>query len=174
MKSRGVVTRVPGKVNLQLSVGPLGSDGFHEVTTVFQAITLFDDVTVSEGNSGAGVSISITGQTAQGVPNDSSNLAIRAANLMIKEYELAPDLEIKLKKEIPVAGGMAGGSADAAGVIVGLDSLFNLGVTRADMEKLLLRLAAMCHLHFQVVLQLELAAEIKLHQRLQRVVTPGY
>ena len=136
MKSRGVVTRVGGKVNLQLSVGPLGSDGFHEVTTVFQAISLFDDVTVSEGVSGAGVSISISGQTAQGVPADSSNLAIRAANLMIKEYKLAPDLEIKLKKEIPVAGGMAGGSADAAGVIVGLDSLFNLGVSRADMEKL--------------------------------------
>jgi 4-diphosphocytidyl-2-C-methyl-D-erythritol kinase len=136
MKSRGVVTRVPGKVNLQLSVGPLGSDGFHEVTTVFQAISLFDDVTVSEGASGAGVSISISGQTAQGVPVDSSNLAIRAANLMIKEYKLTPDLEIKLKKEIPVAGGMAGGSADAAGVIVGLDSLFNLGLSRAEMEKI--------------------------------------
>jgi 4-diphosphocytidyl-2-C-methyl-D-erythritol kinase len=55
---------------------------------------------------------------------------------MIKEYKLTPDLEIKLKKEIPVAGGMAGGSADAAGVIVGLDSLFNLGLSRAEMEKI--------------------------------------
>lgn len=136
MKSHGVVTRVPGKVNLQLSVGPLGSDGFHEVTTVFQAISLFDDVSVSEGKPGAGVSISITGQTASGVPVDASNLAVRAANLMIKEFEISPDLEIKLKKEIPVAGGMAGGSADAAGVIVGLDSLFNLGISRVEMEKI--------------------------------------
>ena len=136
MKSHGVVTRVPGKVNLQLSVGPLGSDGFHEVTTVFQAISLFDDVTVLEGVSKSGVTISVTGQTAHGVPADASNLAIRAANLMIKEYEIPADLEIKLKKEIPVAGGMAGGSADAAGVIVGLDSFYELGLSRDEMEKI--------------------------------------
>ena len=136
MKSHGVVTRVPGKVNLQLSVGPLGDDGFHEVTTVFQAISLFDDVTVTEGKSGSGTTISVTGQTANGVPADSSNLAIRAAQLMMKEFELSPDLEIKLKKEIPVAGGMAGGSADAAGVIVGLDSLYELGLSKDEMEKI--------------------------------------
>ena len=136
MKSHGVVTRVPGKVNLQLSVGPLGDDGFHEVTTVFQAISLFDDVTVTEGKSGSGTTISVTGQTANGVPADASNLAIRAAQLMMKEFELSPDLEIKLKKEIPVAGGMAGGSADAAGVIVGLDSLYELGLSRDEMEKI--------------------------------------
>ncbi len=136
MKSHGVVTRVPGKVNLQLSVGPLGADGFHEVTTVFQAISLFDDVTVTEGKVGSGTTISVTGQTANGVPADASNLAIRAAQLMMKEFELSPDLEIKLKKEIPVAGGMAGGSADAAGVIVGLDSLYELGLSRDEMEKI--------------------------------------
>jgi 4-diphosphocytidyl-2-C-methyl-D-erythritol kinase len=136
MKSHGVVTRVPGKVNLQLSVGPLGVDGFHEVTTVFQAISLFDDVTVTEGKPGSGTTISVSGQTANGVPADASNLAIRAAQLMMKEYELSPDLEIKLKKEIPVAGGMAGGSADAAGVIVGLDSLYELGLARDEMEKI--------------------------------------
>jgi len=136
MKSHGVVTRVPGKVNLQLSVGPLGDDGFHEVTTVFQAISLFDDVTVTEGKSGSGTTISVTGQTANGVPADASNLAIRAAQLMMKEFELSPDLEIKLKKEIPVAGGMAGGSADAAGVIVGLDSLYELGLSKDEMEKI--------------------------------------
>ena len=136
MKSHGVVTRVPGKVNLQLSVGPLGTDGFHEVTTVFQAISLFDDVTVIEGKAGSGTTISVTGQTANGVPADASNLAIRAAQLMMKEFELSPDLEINLKKEIPVAGGMAGGSADAAGVIVGLDSLYELGLSKDEMEKI--------------------------------------
>lgn len=136
MKSHGVVTRVPGKVNLQLSVGPLGDDGFHEVTTVFQAISLFDDVTVTEGKSGAGTTISVSGQTANGVPADASNLAIRTAQLMMKEFDLSTDLEIKLKKEIPVAGGMAGGSADAAGVIVGLDSLYELGLAKDEMEKI--------------------------------------
>ena len=134
MRSRGVVARVPAKVNLQLSVGPLGSDGFHEVTTVFQAISLFDDVTVATALEGEGIKISISGQTSSGVPADSSNLAVKAAELMIKNYDLPADLIIKLKKEIPVAGGMAGGSADAAGVIVGLDSLFELGLSRDEME----------------------------------------
>ena len=136
MRSKGVVARVPAKVNLQLSVGPLGVDGFHEVTTVFQAISLFDDVTVATAAENSGLVISVTGETAKGVPADSSNLAIKAAELMIKEYELPSDLSIKLKKEIPVAGGMAGGSADAAGVIVGLDSLFELGLSRDEMELL--------------------------------------
>lgn len=134
MRSRGVVARVPAKVNLQLSVGPLASDGYHEVTTVFQAISLFDDVSLATAPVGNGLSIDITGQTSNGVPADSSNLAIRAAKLMIKNYDLPADLAIKLKKEIPVAGGMAGGSADAAGVIVGLDSLFELGLSRDEME----------------------------------------
>ena len=134
MRSRGVTARVPAKVNLQLSVGPLGADGFHEVTTVFQAISLFDDVTVAPAEKGEGIKISITGQTSGGVPADNSNLAVKAAQLMIKNYDLPEDLVIKLKKEIPVAGGMAGGSADAAGVIVGLDSLFELGLSRDVME----------------------------------------
>ena len=134
MRSRGVTARVPAKVNLQLSVGPLGADGFHEVTTVFQAISLFDDVTVATAEKGEGIKISVTGQTSGGVPADNSNLAVKAAQLMIKNYDLPEDLVIKLKKEIPVAGGMAGGSADAAGVIVGLDSLFELGLSRDVME----------------------------------------
>ena len=136
MRSRGVIARVPAKVNLQLSVGPLGSDGYHEVTTVFQAISLFDDVSVATAAIGNGLTIDISGQTSKGVPVDSSNLAIMAAELMIKNYDLPKDLAIKLKKEIPVAGGMAGGSADAAGVIVGLDSLFELGLSRDEMESI--------------------------------------
>ncbi len=134
MRSRGVIARVPAKVNLQLSVGPLGSDGYHEVITVFQAISLFDDVSVATAPVGNGLTIDISGQTSSGVPADSSNLAIRAAEQMVKTYDLPADLAIKLKKEIPVAGGMAGGSADAAGVIVGLDSLFELGLSRDEME----------------------------------------
>ena len=134
MRSRGVIARVPAKVNLQLAVGPLGNDGFHEVTTVFQAISLFDEVTVETAAENNGISIQVTGQTSTGVPSDSSNLAVKAATLMIKNYDLPSDINIKLKKEIPVAGGMAGGSADAAGVIVGLDSLFELGLSRDEME----------------------------------------
>jgi 4-diphosphocytidyl-2-C-methyl-D-erythritol kinase len=134
MKYAGVVTRVPAKVNLQLSVGPLGDDGFHEVATVFQAISIYDDVTVKAASKGSGISVSVAGATAHGVPADSSNLAYRAAELMVKRCKLTGDLAISIKKEIPVAGGMAGGSADAAATIVGIDALFDLGLQRDELE----------------------------------------
>jgi 4-diphosphocytidyl-2-C-methyl-D-erythritol kinase len=134
--TKGVVVRVPAKVNLQLSVGPLGADGFHDVVSVFQAISIFDDVTVRYGKDGTGITLSVSGSTAHGVPTDSSNLAYKAAQLMIDRYDAAPDLEIHLKKEIPVAGGMAGGSADAAGVIVGIDALCDLSLSRDEMERI--------------------------------------
>ncbi len=136
VKLNGVVVRVPGKVNLGLSVGPLEADGFHEVVTVFQAISLFDDVTVKFGEPGSGITINVEGVTSGGVPTDTSNLAYKAASIMVEEFELDGDISINLKKEIPVAGGMAGGSADAAGTIVGLDSLFEIGLSRDDMQKI--------------------------------------
>ncbi|NQW06768.1 MAG: 4-(cytidine 5'-diphospho)-2-C-methyl-D-erythritol kinase [SAR202 cluster bacterium] len=134
MRKRGVVVRVPAKINLQLAVGPLGQDGFHEVTTVFQAISLFDDVSVKFATENSGTQLTLSGATAGGVPTDDENLAIRAAKLMADKYDLTTDLSIHLKKEIPVAGGMAGGSADAAGVIVAIDSLFEIGLSRDEME----------------------------------------
>ena len=136
MKRNGVVVRVPAKVNLQLSVGPLQSDGFHDVTTVFQALALYDDITVKFAEPGTGITLSLSGSTTKGVPVDSSNLAYRAAQLMIDRHDLDSDLEIHIKKEIPVAGGMAGGSADAAGVIVAIDALCELGLSRDSMEQI--------------------------------------
>lgn len=136
MITRGVVVRVPGKVNLQLSVGPLGSDGFHEVVSVFQAISIFDDVTVRHAPEGDGITLTASGPTSHGVPLDSSNLAYKAAELMIARYGTSSDFTIHLKKEIPVAGGMAGGSADAAGVIVGIDALCGLNLSRDEMESI--------------------------------------
>jgi 4-diphosphocytidyl-2-C-methyl-D-erythritol kinase len=129
-----VIVRVPAKINLQLAVGPIGSDGFHEVTTVFQAISLFDDVTVKFAAENSGIAITLSGATSNGVPATDENLAVRAAKLMADKYDLSSDLAIHLKKEIPVAGGMAGGSADAAGVIVAMDALFEIGLSRAEME----------------------------------------
>ena len=132
---RGVVVRVPAKVNLQLSVGPVSPDGYHEIATVFQAVSLFDDVTVKTGQDGSGITLTASGITG-GVPLDSSNLAVRAAALMVNRYDIPKDIALHIKKEIPVAGGMAGGSADAAGVIVGIDALFDLGIARDELEKL--------------------------------------
>ena len=132
---RGVVVRVPAKVNLQLSVGPVSADGYHEIATVFQAISLFDDVTVKTGEDGSGINLTASGITS-GVPLDSTNLAVRAAALMMSKYDIPKDIALHIKKEIPVAGGMAGGSADAAGVIVGIDALYDLGIARDELEKL--------------------------------------
>ena len=136
MNLNGVVIRVPGKVNLGLSVGPLDSDGYHEIVTLFQAISLYDDVTVKIGSEGAGITIGASGSTSTGVPLDETNLAYRAADLLIRKFQLDSDIDIHLKKEIPVAGGMAGGSADAAGVIVGIDALFELGLSRDELERI--------------------------------------
>ena len=136
MRRNGVVVRVPAKVNLQLSVGPLQADGFHEVTTVFQALALYDDVTVKYAEPGSGITLTLSGSTTKGVPTDSTNLAYRAAQLMIDTHDLDSDIDIHIKKEIPVAGGMAGGSADAAAVIVAIDALYELGLSRDTMEKL--------------------------------------
>jgi len=116
LKTAGSVTvRVPAKINLQLSVGPREVDGYHNLVSVFQAISIFDDITVSKSQPGSGVTISITGEHTHGVPEDDSNLAVKAAQLIGEKFEFNADVHIEIKKSIPVAGGMAGGSADAAG-----------------------------------------------------------
>lgn len=140
--ANSVVVRVPGKINLQLSVGPREDDGFHGVVTVFQSISLFDDVTVTKEDIGAGLSVKVTGDQTHGVPGDETNLAARAALLMCEKYDLPADLSIEIKKSIPVAGGMAGGSADAAATIVALDALFSLGLTREEMHEVGSRLGS--------------------------------
>jgi 4-diphosphocytidyl-2-C-methyl-D-erythritol kinase len=133
-----VAVRVPGKINLQLSVGPLARDGYHELATVFQSVSLFDEITVSQIESG----IEITSDSKSNIPLDKENLAFRAAEIMRKKFDIESGLAIKIKKEIPVAGGMAGGSADAGGTIVAIDSLFSLGLKRDEMERISAELGA--------------------------------
>jgi 4-diphosphocytidyl-2-C-methyl-D-erythritol kinase len=128
-----VTVRVPAKVNLQLAVGPREADGFHNLVTVFQAISIYDDVTITKTELGSGITIAITGDHTHGVPADSTNLAVKAAQLIADEYDFAVDIQIDVNKSIPVAGGMAGGSADAAAVIVGLNDLFDLEMSREEM-----------------------------------------
>jgi len=128
--------RVPAKVNLQLAVGPREADGFHNLVTVFQAISIYDDVTITKTTPGSGITIAITGDHTHGVPADSTNLAVKAAQLIADDYDFAVDIHIDVVKSIPVAGGMAGGSADAAAVIVGLNDLYNLEMSREEMLEL--------------------------------------
>ena len=122
-----VTVRVPGKVNLYLGVGDRRPDGFHELTTVFHAVSLSDDVTVRDADV---LTLRLVGEGADEVPTDARNLAWQAAELMAEHVGRAPDVEITIAKSIPVAGGMAGGSADAAAVLVGINALWELGVPR--------------------------------------------
>ena len=134
MATNSVTVRVPAKVNLQLSVGPRESDGFHNLVSVFQAISIFDDVTVSKSHAGSGVTISVTGEHTHGVPEDHSNLAVKAALLVGSKFDFAVDVHIEVKKSIPVAGGMAGGSADAAATLIAMDALFQLEMSREELH----------------------------------------
>ena len=136
MPVKSVTVRVPAKVNLQLSVGPKEADGYHNLVSVFQAISIFDDITIKLGEPGSGLTISVTGDQTHGVPADANNLAAKAVSLISKEYDLTVDAHIEIKKSIPVAGGMAGGSADAAGTIIGIDYLYSLDMTREEMTEI--------------------------------------
>lgn len=129
---RSVTVRVPAKVNCELRVGPLGADGFHELSTVFMAVGLYDEVTVSPAERW---SVTTTGPYAALVPQGEDNLALRAGRLLARQVRVSrPAAAIRIDKSIPVAGGMAGGSADAAAVLLACDHLWGL---RLDREELL-------------------------------------
>ena len=130
-----VTVRVPAKVNLQLAVGPREADGFHNLVTVFQAISIYDDVTITKSAPSNGITISIIGDHTHGVPADATNLAVKAAQLIADDYDFVIDAHIEVNKSIPVAGGMAGGSADAAAVIVGVNELYELEMSREEMHE---------------------------------------
>jgi 4-diphosphocytidyl-2-C-methyl-D-erythritol kinase len=134
-----VTVRVPGKVNLYLAVGDRRDDGYHELTTVFHAVSLLDEVTVRNADM---LSLELAGEGAQSLPTDERNLAWRAAELMADHVGRAPDVAITIEKSIPVEGGMAGGSADAAAVLVAINSLWELGVPRRDLHTLAARLGS--------------------------------
>jgi 4-diphosphocytidyl-2-C-methyl-D-erythritol kinase len=131
-----VTVRVPAKVNLQLSVGPREANGYHNLVSVFQAVSIFDDVTITKSHPGSGVTIAVTGDQTHGVPEDDSNLAVKAAKLIGQKFDIDVDVHIEVKKSIPVAGGMAGGSADAAATLVAMDALYKLEATREELLEL--------------------------------------
>jgi 4-diphosphocytidyl-2-C-methyl-D-erythritol kinase len=128
-----VTVRVPAKVNLYLGCGPRGADGFHDVTTVYQAVSLYDEVTVTPAG---GLSVSVRGDAAADVPADADNLAARAAIALARRTGLHPAVRIDIAKGIPVAGGMAGGSADAAAALVACDALWGTELDRASLHEI--------------------------------------
>lgn len=139
MATGSVTVRVPGKVNLYLDVGDRRDDGYHELTTVFHAVSLLDEVTVRTADT---LSLEMSGEGAESLPVDQRNLAWRAAELMGEHVGRAADVAISIEKTIPVAGGMAGGSADAAGVLVAMNSLWELGLPRRDLHAMAAQLGS--------------------------------
>lgn len=130
MTSASITVRVPAKVNLQLGVGPLAADGFHPLSTVFQAVSLYDEVTATPLPAGAGVRIEVRGEEVGDVPTGRDNLAARAAVALAERLGVAADVGLRISKGIPVAGGMAGGSADAAAALVACAALWRPHVER--------------------------------------------
>lgn len=125
-----MVVRAPSKVNLHLGVGEVRADGYHELTTVFQALSLGDDLEISPA---ASLAVRVVGEGAAEVPTDRTNLVWQAAVRLAHLGGRAPLVEFAIRKGIPVAGGMAGGSADAAAALVGLNELWDLGLSRDEL-----------------------------------------
>ncbi|HEX4016511.1 MAG TPA: 4-(cytidine 5'-diphospho)-2-C-methyl-D-erythritol kinase [Frankiaceae bacterium] len=135
MRPAEVTVRAPGKVNLYLAVGALDGEGYHEVRTVLQAVSLYDELTAEPAEPGT-VALTIEGEGAKVLATDESNLAVRAARLLAAKTGVAEGVRLALRKQIPVAAGMAGGSADAAAALVACDALWGTGMSRVDLEVL--------------------------------------
>ena len=125
-----VTARAAAKVNLCLCVGPRRADGFHELQTVFQAVGLFDELDVQRADD---LTVTVTGEGAGDVPTDRTNLAARAVEALADATGSDPAVAVVIRKGIPVAGGMAGGSADAAAALVACDALWGTGLGKDEL-----------------------------------------
>lgn len=131
----GVTVRSPAKINLVLSVGAPRPDGFHPLATVFQAVSLFDDVTAVPRDDGE-FTASVVGEFAGSVPTDDDNLAVRAARALAAYHDLKDGADLLIRKTIPVAGGMAGGSTDAAAALVACGRAWGVLTPQAELAEL--------------------------------------
>lgn len=134
-----VVVRAPGKINLSLGVGAVDDRGYHALATVFQAVDLYETVSATRAD---GVSLEIVSEVPGEIPLDDSNLALRAAELLRTEFDLRDGATLHIHKQVPIAGGMGGGSADAAATLVALDRLWGLGLGSERLRQLGSRLGA--------------------------------
>ncbi|MCP3758718.1 4-(cytidine 5'-diphospho)-2-C-methyl-D-erythritol kinase [Streptomyces sp. TBY4] len=130
--SGSVTVRVPAKVNVQLAVGAARPDGFHDLANVFLAVSLHDEVTATAAAPGE-LTVTCAGPDADKVPLDRTNLAARAAEILAERAGIAPDVHLHIEKRIPVAGGMAGGSADGAAALLACDALWDLKTPEEEL-----------------------------------------
>jgi len=137
-----VTVRAPAKINLHLGVGAKREDGYHPLDTVYLAVSLYDDVTVSTSAVWTVDVTPIGDVDVSGVPLDESNIAVKAGKLLTEHHGIERRASIGISKGIPVAGGMAGGSADAAATLVALDRLWDLETSDDDLLALAARLGS--------------------------------
>ncbi|KAJ6088353.1 Ribosomal protein S5 domain 2-type fold subgroup [Penicillium sp. IBT 16267x] len=129
-----ITLQVPAKVNPQIRVGPLREDGYHDITLAYQAISLYDILTISQNPEGP--TMNVTGMDSDLVPADSGNLVIKAASLLGSHVGVEPMLHFELAKCIPSEAGLGGGSADAAAALVGCNILWGSKVNDDDLMEL--------------------------------------
>ena len=135
-----VHVRAPGKLNLSLEVGDVQPDGYHDVASAYQAVSLYEDLWAQPADD---FTIAVTGTVdVSGVPQDDRNLALRAARLLAKEVGHTGGVHLDIVKHVPVAGGMGGGSADAAAALVACDALWGAELGTAGLQRLASRLGA--------------------------------
>lgn len=130
-----VTVRVPAKVNLHLGVGPLRPDGKHQLHTIYQAVSLYDEVTIEPSPDGS-LTVELIGEHLEDVPLGDDNLAVQAVRAVAALAGVDPAVHLTLRKGIPVGGGLAGGSADAAAALVAADALWHCGFERSVLERL--------------------------------------
>ncbi|MDR1634459.1 MAG: 4-(cytidine 5'-diphospho)-2-C-methyl-D-erythritol kinase [Bifidobacteriaceae bacterium] len=149
MRPAELTAAAPAKINLALRVGPRRSDGYHPLNSLFHAVDLVERVTVGVVAAGTGLAgradafarvgcdeLAVTGPQAEAVPLDQSNLACRAAALLRRRFGPLEPVRLSIVKSIPVAGGLAGGSADAAAALVALNAWWDLGLSPARLVEL--------------------------------------
>ncbi|GAA1967342.1 4-(cytidine 5'-diphospho)-2-C-methyl-D-erythritol kinase [Microbacterium deminutum] len=135
-----VHVRAPGKLNLFFEVGGVQADGYHDVASAYQAVSLYEDVWAQPSDE---FTVSIAGSVdVSGVPADDRNLALRAARLLAQRAGYDGGVHLDIRKYVPVAGGMGGGSADAAAALVACDALWGTDVGTGELQRLAARLGA--------------------------------
>lgn len=138
--SPAVHVRAPGKINVFMKVGALQADGYHDLATAYQAISLYEDVYARPADD---FSVRIGGPIdSSGLAVDGSNLAIKAARLLARVADYRGGVALEIEKHVPIAGGMGGGSADAAATLVACDHLWGTGLSRDELHELAAQLGA--------------------------------
>lgn len=133
-QDRRVHARAPGKINVFFEVGDVQPDGYHDVASVYQAVSLYEDVWARIADE---YSLVVTGDVdVSGVPTDAANLAVRAARLVAEHVGWDGGIELAIHKGVPVAGGMGGGSADAAAALVAVNELLEAGLSSLHLQRM--------------------------------------